>query len=55
MWKRLISSFISPITNKVVTMGDSLSSIEPYYPFLTWSCEVTWQIKNVVSPFQQNV
>ena len=58
-----ISTSIKPISMKfgtVVIEGDSypwkwFSPIMLHDPFLMWSCEVTWQIKNVVSPLLLNL
>lgn len=35
--------------------GDGLSPFKLYDTFLKWSCEVTSQIKNVVSPLLPNL
>ena len=32
-----------------LTYHEDLSPIETHYPWVAWSCEITWQIQNIIS------
>ena len=39
--------------SEVVTYDEEKPSVKLHNPLMTWSREVTWQIKHVISPLAQ--
>lgn len=55
-WQHYISTttmLISTKVGSVMTYRQRLPIIKLHDPLITWSCEITWQIKNVVSSAPQ--
>ena len=53
IWKYLISTTTAPISAKLdrlMTYLDRFLAIKPLDPLITWSCEITWQTRIIISP-----